>query len=118
MNSSSPVANEMLTSSSLGAAGNYLYCWNPLGGLSLCCVSENREQQTVPVPASWYRNCACGMLQVGAAEGLGTSAKQGLSAGFSAGWHGWSREAEDTAHELPPLSGSNHIKKCPSLICL
>lgn len=69
MNSSSPVANEMLTSSSLGAAGNYLYCWNPLGGLSLCCVSENREQQTVPVPASWYRNCACGMLQVGAAEG-------------------------------------------------
>lgn len=117
MNSSSPVANEMLTSSSLGAAGNYLYCWNPLGGLSLCCVSENREQQTVPVPASWYQLCLWDAAS-GGSRRLGTSAKQGLSAGFSAGWHGWSREAEDTAHELPPLSGSNHVKKCPSLICL
>lgn len=71
VNSSSPVTNEMLTSRSLGAAGNYLYCWNPLGGLSLCNVSENMEQQTVPVPESWCHNCACGMLQVGAAEGWG-----------------------------------------------
>lgn len=61
----------MLTSSSLGAAGNYLCCWNPLGGLSLCWVSENMAQQTGSVPESWYHNCAWGMLQVGAPEGWG-----------------------------------------------